>query len=146
MTLVSDEIACIASSWFIKKKHFQNKSTSLNFFFLYNSCIQTFHAMWDNSYKTFQITDASYNPKIFNMQSIYQWRRSRSEMDLVVEVMPLRPLKTDLIHGQDALLALSRLHFSMEFYEIYTKGYYYQYLGQVRKSALVNYFCGSYAL
>ena len=54
-----------------------------NDFLLYNSCIQTFQEMWDNSYKTIQITDASYNPKIFNIQSIYQRRRSRSEMDLV---------------------------------------------------------------
>ena len=43
------------------------------------------------------------------------------------------------------LLALSRRHFSTDFNEIYTKDNYHQYLGQVRKSALINYFCWSYA-
>ena len=65
--------------------------------------------------------------------------------NLVVGVISLRQLKTDLFHGQYTLLGLSCLHFSTDFDVIYTKGYYHQYLGQVRKSVLVDYFCGSYS-
>ena len=64
---------------------------------------------------------------------------------IFVGVMPLRPLTTNLFHGQYTLLALSRLHFSTDFDEIYIKSYYYQYLGKFWKSALVDYLCGSYA-
>ena len=75
------------------KMNFPNKFTSLNMILfpikqLYSSLLRNVRWLLQNCSNY----SASYNLKIFNIQSIYQRRRSRSEMDFVVDIIPWKPL------------------------------------------------------